>query len=218
MIYRYYNFCCKKIKTILKSQLYFSSPDAFNDPFEFGFIDKRGPIPKADEENIKQCFQNVKYSRGDTNTEDDPCCRIDVPTIVDQFLTMGVCCFCTNHNNIPMWSHYADSHRGFCIGYDLCSDLPDGKFSMNKHNYFIRNVDYNPETRQTPLFLNEKEFAICVPERIIFNKGSNWQQEGEVRLITATPGRKSFPKEIFKSIYFGCRVEQKKNNKNDNFT
>lgn len=28
-------------------------------------------------------------------------------------------CLCTNYKNSLMWSHYADSHRGFCVEYDF---------------------------------------------------------------------------------------------------
>ena len=29
------------------------------------------------------------------------------------------CCLCTDYKNRLMWSHYADSHKGFCIEYDF---------------------------------------------------------------------------------------------------
>jgi hypothetical protein len=32
-----------------------------------------------------------------------------------------VCSFATKNNNILMWSHYSDNHKGFCIEYDLSS-------------------------------------------------------------------------------------------------
>jgi len=33
------------------------------------------------------------------------------------FRTTGLICTSATATSIPMWSHYADSHRGLCIGY-----------------------------------------------------------------------------------------------------
>lgn len=37
---------------------------------------------------------------------------------INQLFRVG--CLCANHKNSLMWSHYADSHRGFCVEYDFC--------------------------------------------------------------------------------------------------
>src|SRR6516165_6791682 len=31
-------------------------------------------------------------------------------------------CFSKSWNNILMWSHYADKHRGICLGFDVAND------------------------------------------------------------------------------------------------
>ena len=31
----------------------------------------------------------------------------------------GVLCFCPEWNNPVLWSHYADSHRGMCLGFEI---------------------------------------------------------------------------------------------------
>ena len=31
----------------------------------------------------------------------------------------NVCCLCEENNNLLMWAHYADQHKGFCIGYNI---------------------------------------------------------------------------------------------------
>ena len=35
-----------------------------------------------------------------------------------QISQRGVACFTTELNNILMWSHYADGHKGFCLEFD----------------------------------------------------------------------------------------------------
>ena len=38
-------------------------------------------------------------------------------TIIENDLHYGVICFSAIWNHILMWSHYANSHQGFCIGF-----------------------------------------------------------------------------------------------------
>ncbi len=37
---------------------------------------------------------------------------------------MKICSFCATIEPVSMWSHYADSHQGFCMEYDVAK-LPD---------------------------------------------------------------------------------------------
>jgi hypothetical protein len=37
--------------------------------------------------------------------------------------TIGILCFCPSWENPLMWSHYADKHRGICLGFDMPEEL-----------------------------------------------------------------------------------------------
>jgi len=34
----------------------------------------------------------------------------------------GVLCFSRSWNNVLMWSHYADRHKGICLGFDVLDE------------------------------------------------------------------------------------------------
>ena len=36
----------------------------------------------------------------------------------------GLLCFCAQWHNPLLWSHYADRHRGICLGFDVRDNLP----------------------------------------------------------------------------------------------
>ncbi|EPA3164447.1 DUF2971 domain-containing protein [Yersinia enterocolitica] len=87
--------------------------------------------------------------------------------------------------NCPlMWSHYADQHKGFCIGYDI---------SVNEFNN-IYPVDYNGKrfirTQQVYDMLfnsndNIKKAAKKEIEKVILlNKAPSWKYEKEYRVIS----------------------------------
>ena len=65
-----------------------------------------------------------------------------------------------------MWAHYADDHKGLCLGFDVSESM-------------AKKVDYPPEPH-TVTAIN-KEFA----ERLWFTKYVHWQYEEEVRIYAS---------------------------------
>lgn len=81
-------------------------------------------------------------------------------------------------SNTLMWSHYADSHKGFCIRYDL-SDLFVKKFLNNNEKMqfsILQAVEYSDEPIDIAKALdNRTTFAL---------KKKCWEYEQEARLVT----------------------------------
>ena len=85
--------------------------------------------------------------------------------------SVGVLCFSKNWRNPVLWSHYADKHRGICLGFDI----PD------EH---ILKVDYRTtrlkaELEDQDARPGQKHIAI----RLITTKYTHWKYEDEVRLL-----------------------------------
>jgi len=87
--------------SIFKNYLWFSDPADFNDPYCKG----KGHTP----ESLADYFiDNPTYLR---NT-------------IQQYAnsvasTIGVSCFSQEEDNLLMWSHYADKHKGLCLKFDM---------------------------------------------------------------------------------------------------
>ncbi|MCH7534810.1 MAG: DUF2971 domain-containing protein, partial [Bacteroidetes bacterium] len=47
-----------------------------------------------------------------------------------------ICSLSANNSNILLWSHYSDSHRGFCIGFDTATT----KLSIGLNGLTIRSL------------------------------------------------------------------------------
>lgn len=108
------------IENLSKNQLYFSDPTTFNDPFDclirlnfagtpeqwikYFCRDKGCTIKKAKE--IVDSFP--KNADGLVSPHKD-LVNVKVPK---------VSCFCNTNNDILMWSHYADYHRGICLCFE----------------------------------------------------------------------------------------------------
>jgi hypothetical protein len=87
----------------------------------------------------------------------------------------GVTCFGEFWNNILMWSHYADKHRGICLGFDI----PDG---------VIRKVIYEPHVEVIGSLTGLSTENEIVTEgtrllnKLFETKYVGWQYESEYRV------------------------------------
>ena len=100
-------------------------------------------------------------------------------------LRFGVLCFTAEWNGILQWSHYADRHRGICLGFDVSSF--ETKFGP---------VEYKSRKLAFPNTLDQA-FAW----RILRTKYRGWHYEQEWRaFITLEESERNVPAE--RDLYF----------------
>ena len=122
-------------------------------------------------------------------------------------------------DNSIMWSHYANSHRGFVIGFDAESVFFQG---ANK----LKEVFYSGSRYVIPAnaFIDleiPSELSERLIDTICFTKNADWQYEQEMRLL-ADRGKADhvlekesalpiylfdLPAEIVKEVIMGYRIE-----------
>jgi hypothetical protein len=78
----------------------------------------------------------------------------------------GMLCFSATWRDPVLWAHYADKHRGICIGFDLSPE-------------FCKKVNYLSKRLPFPRSITLNDIAIA--EVILFTKFKNWAYEQEVR-------------------------------------
>lgn len=117
----------------------------------------------------------------------------------------GVLCFSRGWRNPLVWSHYADKHRGLCLGFDIPDD----------HTKPIR---YDAERLPSliPRLLAGGPDSEVLMRRILFTKFRDWKYETEVRVYTdlkdIDPSTGHFFAEFstdlsLKEVIFGPRFE-----------
>jgi len=89
----------------------------------------------------------------------------------DQNSKMGLLCFTRDWTNVLLWSHYADKHRGICLGFDLKL----GTFE---------EVEY-VDKRLRPEVDDEEQFSLpeSLQKRLHLLKASDWRYEQELRIF-----------------------------------
>jgi hypothetical protein len=115
----------RREKIVFDGKLYYPSRMQFNDPFDCvalslegipqerfdKFIDRRvmeefGKLSAAERLEKARQFKQMPREEFLTRTQ----------KLADG---LGILCLSERQDNIAMWSHYANSHRGFCLEFDV---------------------------------------------------------------------------------------------------
>jgi hypothetical protein len=135
---------------------------------------------------------------------------------------VAILCMSKIKNNLLMWAHYADEHRGFVIGFDgghPFFNRPDAT-PMGE----LRAVDYFTDRWVMPsggLISLQGEDRQAALVSFFFRKSKEWKYEKEVRLIHEPKradktleknGQKLYlyaiPPECIKEVVLGCEMDE----------
>lgn len=194
-IFKYFNFDLKdlskdkKLESFRENYLWFSKPKFFNDPFDCN-------------------MEVIKYYNNFLNSINTIAEKAD-DLIINSTKEFGICCFSKTNNNIHMWSHYADSHKGICIEYDS-SEFNDYFSQLLKCRCYLTPVDYREklinldgdiEWKKHSEFIEFKRIASIIKdpkeldllfEKLLLQKNEEiWSNERELRLIIGGMARQN---------------------------
>jgi hypothetical protein len=101
----------------------------------------------------------------------DPCNRRVLETFKYQTnKSHGLICFSSSWNNPVLWSHYADSHRGVAIGFEVSEKL------LFKVSYKNERFDLPMDSVTNQITVDEKTL-----HTLLSRKFSDWKYEKEWR-------------------------------------
>ena len=215
-LYKFYSFNPEHAKftkvLFLDKKLHHNAPSNFNDPFECRPHFRISDSDQAKKNTILHLV-NSPYLQDMTRDErillalqlnNDP--KLSKKTLREafeaNFLAARICCFTIKKDNLLMWSHYANSHTGYCVEFN--TDNPAIKCA-HKVNY----------SNQYP----ELTYPLDVEDLIVLalNKSIEWAYEDEFRLIINSDFQYSSlisgdfltlsPPDI-KSVYLGAKMSQ----------
>lgn len=159
---------------------------------------------RYDRERLLQLFkENRLYLPSPSQFNDPFDCSLDEPTRLT-FIECGMGCFSAKKDNILMFSHYADHHRGLCFGVNpiqLATSMSDPKEGIRAD---VRPIWYF--STMPPLNFKTQP-ALCAT-----CKHDVWSYEEEYRLFLAREssllpsGAYHFNPNSLTSVIFGCRA------------
>jgi len=215
ILYKYRSLSGDKLKfthdIFIKNELYFSHPDQINDPFDCKIIPCLEGLTKEkllehleniDPERVKdKGFDLEKSKKGVKNTP-LPVLQERLREDLKSQREVGVLSFSEKYSDILMWGHYADSHKGICIGFDY-----HGLSFTFKGPVPPEQVKY-PNDNEYPKWNPFVDDVISQIDKIYFTKARPWHYEKEWRVILPEHGRtlqKINPNALV-SVHLGCQI------------
>lgn len=197
---------------VLGHELYLNSPSWFNDPFDAKVdIDFSGAEVqdwrRFFRHTLKAARPDLSYSKREQEVTRSMTRKLyqdpahlsamvnDLQTTVDR---VGIACFSEIPDNILMWSHYADSHKGVCIEFDRTQD--DSIIAK------ALPVNYSPDYKRIKAFGDDDQKQAKL---VLLTKSKDWSYEREWRIIDyeGGVGIRSLHPASMKSIILGCSIE-----------
>lgn len=191
-------------KDVLKEE-YNKLPFLIRNQFSYEYFLSRSNIGKEEtKEIVSKVLKNVDTHHKVENKFKE---------VINNFL--GILSLTSKVDNLLMWAHYANQHKGFVIELDENHLFLKAEEVDNNIYRGIQKVNYSKER---PYKLLE-DFQ---HEEIFINKSDEWSYENEYRVIKKLKNADEirgniylfkFPKDLIKSIYCGCNIENTRKNK-----
>ncbi len=142
---RVYHFLTRQfgLQDLAFRRLKIATLEDINDPFELLAVYSRDP-------DERKAFRQFKRAWGER---------------------FGMLCFSKTWRNPVQWSHYAEKHRGICLGFDVADDL------LIEVDYSVRRLKPNWDAINS----SDAEVAQAEVKRWSSTKYEHWHYEDEVR-------------------------------------
>lgn len=195
------------LKNLALKQITCASPKLFNDPIDtYFYYSGDGCFSKYKEILTTEIMDTIRISS-----------FINYSQVIKEKNNTNK----LKSNEILMWTHYANAHKGFCFEYQInikdFAILDSGKFDDNKHILhqvsYMENLATEFETLfsvdQVPNYTNENYEDLL--KSCFFTKDQAFEYENEIRFLLYTHDKSSrinFPFNYLKKIIFGERCER----------
>lgn len=208
-------------RLLTDNEIYFAAPEQFNDPFDCSLPFKykketltqeniylkllqiaRQKFPNESEEFIQNhCFETQsKQALNDENYW-----KSFYPHFKKQMhSTFGIFSLTPKNDNLLMWSHYADSHYGFCVGLDR-------NILFETCKPFVQMGEVIYDNSFPEIVINEDATKSIL--KLTMTKSIEWSYEKEYRMLSYG-NRKvvTIPNEAIKEILIGHRMKEEYKN------
>lgn len=193
-----------KYRTIVQTEkildnfsFWFATPDSFNDPFDCNLSETKPPNLTDAETHFKRIgIEGSVLSRSLEIYNKQPEKLIELVTTIKEktIFSKGVLSLSEKHDDILMWSHYSDYHKGVVIALSLKTDIP----------FFISpiKIDYKNKYDVLNYLRNPNKSTIDT----LKVKSSQWQYEREIRIYKSDSGLHQIDEKAITGIYFGIKT------------
>ena len=211
ILYKYSSINQNLFSSLINNELWFSNPFDFNDPYDcnlnYDFSDINyekiyNHLVQSDKKfNWGLTDEFVKNRAKNIYNNPNEIYELTKDFLKSTINNRGITCFSESDTILLMWSHYADSHKGVCLTFDVEKDRDF--FSIPyKVNYPIDYPKIDPFSNN-----DGKEVQL-----VLATKSKEWAYEKEVRIVKEKDycpkfrGAVEFKPETLTEIKFGYKA------------
>ena len=205
-----------------KTQLKYTKPLNFNDPYDCTFITTID-LSNFTKKNAELCFElkipSKNWFKDKTKFESLIKNKYKADFNNSYRNRIAVTCFTDNPLNILMWSHYSNNHSGFVIEFKIPKD---NSTLINQQDFKVPQpviyVDKYPEIKlswnQEDINLDNIDNQADLLAKMVLTKAQCWSYEAEFRAIVFnTPEDEtiildSFDPRFISSVITGTKISQ----------
>jgi hypothetical protein len=209
-LYKYRSMHTKKdrehtLRILTHNEIYFAKCTEFNDPFDCNLhISCEGDFT-THKEKLRKLKPDLSEAKLDIQTQKDlqpenikkreRKVNKDIRHINQK---VGIFSMSAKPDDLLMWSHYADYHRGICI-----------KFKTTSEKLFgcdILNIKYK---KNFPIFSVYDDMNLKRVKKYTCTKSIDWKYEKEWRIYYRETGCQLFPPEEISGVILGSRISNR---------
>ena len=200
-VYKFTKCSVHSLRALINREIPLSPPQSFNDPFDC-------PICELLNHDEKPALL-IRQAYLDCLTVACFSCRVGETGKSNEINNEEP------YLNDLMWAHYADSHKGICIEYDLSFENITKILKDNYEQYIsLKYVKYSDQALGE--YSARKGDSISLFDSF-FLKGKSWEYEKELRLIRYDQNGQgkhaSIPLDgCIKAVYFGLKCTEEDKN------
>ncbi|WP_175726375.1 DUF2971 domain-containing protein [Burkholderia ambifaria] len=122
-----------------------------------------------------------------------------------------VCCFSKRNDNLLLWAHYAENHRGVCLEYDIPDEIFRTQFFPI--NYSATQPVIEKINRYPVGDVNAGSLLMTMKDAVFLMKSEDWKYEEEWRMLRITErlaekGEKHAIPGNLSAVYFGLHTSE----------
>ncbi|MHC4250461.1 MAG: DUF2971 domain-containing protein [Planctomycetota bacterium] len=208
LLYHYYPWGASARAAIERDLIYFSCPVDWNDPFECRF--------RVD---ASSCSEEL--ARGVTKGKHSMAEVVAGLEETEEHLRRNTAAFSLSktRDSLRMWSHYADKHRGICVGFNFRGGKAGLVPFEVKYTDRFATVDVTSFLELAAIWANiaddgtftikeTHEMLEKATQAMYCTKALGWKDEGEYRILAAEGPRgfRELPTNTISEVYLGCEA------------
>lgn len=204
-LYKYRSASPQDVTNLSSGKIWFAHPTQFNDPFDCALEVPLPELTRGDCIKIISLASHGRVGKHSLEGFSDELLRQQVSGGLKESVETalravgGVSCFSTVCDNLLMWSHYAQSHRGFCLEF---SPQADSVFQKARR---VRYADSFP-CLSLEAFC---EFDFDQVLSLLLTKATCWSYEEEWRVFHQEANKLyGYERSSLTGIYFGAKMPE----------